>query len=170
MKPEETKSQIDQMAKDIKQTFEKAELIGAICPSPNMIATDLCNKGYSKQSEGEWEMTPNYKGDTLNAYWHRCLSDGCGYFYKDVRPYGHNFCPNCGAKMSKQKEVKDYPPYLDRPKHTRTPKERGADKPKITCLNCKHLMFSDMYGECNKQLKIVNPSDTCEYAEPNKRR
>ena len=46
-----------------------------------------------------------------------------------------------------------------------TPKERGADKPKITCLNCKHLMFSDMYGECNKQLKIVNPSDTCEFAE-----
>ena len=50
-----------------------------------------------------------------------------------------------------------------------TPKERGADKPKITCLNCKHLMFSDMYGECNKQLKIVNPSDTCEYAEPKER-
>lgn len=46
-----------------------------------------------------------------------------------------------------------------------TPKERGADKPKITCLNCKHLMFSDMYGECNKQLRIVNPTDTCEYAE-----
>ena len=50
-----------------------------------------------------------------------------------------------------------------------TPKERGADKPKITCLNCKHLMFSDMYGECNKQLKIVNPSDTCEFAEPKER-
>lgn len=50
-----------------------------------------------------------------------------------------------------------------------TPKERGADKPEITCLNCKHLMFSDMYGECNKQLKIVNPSDTCEYAEPKER-
>ena len=50
-----------------------------------------------------------------------------------------------------------------------TQKERGADKPKITCLNCKHLMFSDMYGECNKQLKIVNPSDTCEFAEPKER-
>lgn len=50
-----------------------------------------------------------------------------------------------------------------------TQKERGADKQKITCLNCKHLMFSDMYGECNKQLKIVNPSDTCEYAEPKER-
>ena len=46
-----------------------------------------------------------------------------------------------------------------------TPKERCADNPKITCLNCKHLMFSDMYGECKIQLRIVNPSDTCEYAE-----
>lgn len=51
----------------------------------------------------------------------------------------------------------------------RTPKERGADKPKVTCLNCKHFMFSDMYGECNKQLRIVNPSDTCEYLEPKER-
>ena len=50
-----------------------------------------------------------------------------------------------------------------------TPKERDADKPKITCLNCKHLMFSDMYGECNKQLRIVHPSDTCEFAEPKER-
>ena len=41
----------------------------------------------------------------------------------------------------------------------------NKSKPKVTCLNCKHLMFSDMYGECNKQLKIVHPSDTCEYAE-----
>ena len=50
-----------------------------------------------------------------------------------------------------------------------TQKERDADKQKITCLNCKHFMFSDMYGECNKQLRIVNPSDTCEYAEPKER-
>jgi hypothetical protein len=50
-----------------------------------------------------------------------------------------------------------------------TANERDADKPKITCLKCKHFMFSDMYGECNKQLRIVNPSDTCEYAEPKER-
>lgn len=53
--------------------------------------------------------------------------------------------------------------------YKRTPKERGADKQKITCLNCKHLMFSDCYGECNKQLRIVNSSDTCEYSEPKER-
>ena len=35
--------------------------------------------------------------------------------------------------------------------------------------NCKHLMFSDMYGECNKQLRIVHPSDTCEFAESKER-
>lgn len=44
--------------------------------------------------------------------------------------------------------------------------EERMPEPKITCLNCKHLMFSDCYGECNKQLRIVNPSDTCEFAEP----
>lgn len=43
---------------------------------------------------------------------------------------------------------------------------KSADQPKVTCLNCKYLMFSDCYGECNKQLRIVHPSDTCEYAEP----
>lgn len=43
--------------------------------------------------------------------------------------------------------------------------EERISKHKVTCLNCKHLMFSDMYGECNKQLRIVSPSDTCEYAE-----
>lgn len=47
-----------------------------------------------------------------------------------------------------------------------TPKE---ENPKVTCVNCKHLMFSDFYGECNKRLKIVNPSDTCEFAEPKER-
>lgn len=44
--------------------------------------------------------------------------------------------------------------------------EERITEQKNTCLNCKHFMFSDMYGECNKQLRIVNPSDTCKYAEP----
>ena len=35
-----------------------------------------------------------------------------------------------------------------------------------TCKDCKYLMFSDCYGECSKQLRIVNPKDTCQYAEP----
>lgn len=35
-----------------------------------------------------------------------------------------------------------------------------------TCYNCKHLMFSDFYGECSKAYKgIVRPWDTCEHWE-----
>ena len=56
MEHEKMKAQIKEMATDIKLTFEKAELIGAICPSPNMIATDLCNKGYSKQNKDTVEV------------------------------------------------------------------------------------------------------------------
>lgn len=73
-------------------------------------------------------------------------------------------CTKCNASM----EYRDKKSAINA-WNTRTPKESEADKPKITCLNCKHLMFSDMYGECNKQLRIVNPSDTCEYAEPKER-
>ena len=47
--------------------------------------------------------------------------------------------------------------------------EERISEQKVTCLNCKHFMFSDMYGECNKQLRIVHPSDTCEFAEPKER-
>ena len=50
-------------------------------------------------------------------------------------------------------KVLNYPPYLDRPKGT------------IYCKDCKHLMFSDFYGECNKRLILVNPRDTCSLAE-----
>jgi hypothetical protein len=42
--------------------------------------------------------------------------------------------------------------------------EQNAER-KITCKECKHLMFSDCYGECNRSLRMVNPDDTCEYAE-----
>ena len=73
-------------------------------------------------------------------------------------------CTKCSCAISAENEQDAINKW-----NSRIPKERGADKPKITCLNCKHLMFSDMYGECNKQLKIVNPSDTCEYAEPKER-
>lgn len=72
------------------------------------------------------------------------------------------FCVNADCPM-----VADYCPVPNNEGVCRY-EERISDE-KITCLNCKHLMFSDMYGECNKQLRIVNPSDTCEYAEPKER-
>lgn len=43
--------------------------------------------------------------------------------------------------------------------------EQNDDGYKITCKDCKHLTFSDCYGECNKALRIVHPDETCSYAE-----
>lgn len=35
------------------------------------------------------------------------------------------------------------------------------------CGTCKHLMFSGMYGECERgYLGIVKPDDYCSYYEP----
>ena len=36
----------------------------------------------------------------------------------------------------------------------------------VRCLECKHLMFSDCYGECSKGcMGIVSPDDFCSYGE-----
>lgn len=36
----------------------------------------------------------------------------------------------------------------------------------VHCGDCKHLMFSDCYGECSKAYKgIVNPDDWCPFGE-----
>ena len=51
--------------------------------------------------------------------------------------------------------------FLTRAEAEKALKERGE-----VCKNCKHLMFSDCYGECRKAYKgIVNPDDTCEHFE-----
>lgn len=34
------------------------------------------------------------------------------------------------------------------------------------CIECKHLMFSDMYGECKRYLCIVGPNDYCSHFQP----
>ena len=57
--------------------------------------------GYRKQSEGGW--IDNYNGTFTCTV--------CG-----GRASKMNYCGRCGAKMRKHEEVKDYPPYLDRPK------------------------------------------------------
>ena len=51
-------------------------------------------------------------------------------------------------------------------------KELLADVPTVDavevvrCRDCKHLMFSDLYGECKRgNLGIVNPDDFCSYGE-----
>lgn len=36
----------------------------------------------------------------------------------------------------------------------------------VRCKDCKHLMFSDMYGECSQaSMGIVRPDDFCSYGE-----
>lgn len=71
--------------------------------------------------------------------------------------------------------------------HNETPQEEidiclNCDKPtcrpnyckKLThiCKNCKHLVFSDCYGECGAGYKdgIVRPYDSCEHFEPRRKK
>lgn len=36
----------------------------------------------------------------------------------------------------------------------------------VRCLDCKHFMFSDCYGECGKgYMGVVRPDDFCSYGE-----
>ena len=36
----------------------------------------------------------------------------------------------------------------------------------VQCKDCKHLMFTDCYGECSKGHRgIVKPDDSCEFGE-----
>ena len=57
---------------------------------------EMLENGSRKQSEGEWETIPDYS-NALITYRHIC--GVCGCFYKDIRPYGHKYCHECGAKM-----------------------------------------------------------------------
>lgn len=43
-------------------------------------------------------------------------------------------------------------------------------KSRVHCKDCKYLDFSDMYGECSRELKIVLPDDSCDYGEPKKKK
>ena len=59
-------------------------------------------------------------------------------------------------------------PTIDRP--TRSQFKRMAVQlgyePVVHCKECKHLMFSDCYGECGAaRMGIVSPDDFCSYGE-----
>lgn len=59
-------------------------------------------------------------------------------------------------------------PTIDRP--TRSQFKRMAVQlgyePVVRCKECKHLMFSDCYGECGKgYMGIVSPCDFCSHGE-----
>lgn len=78
--------QIEEMARDIEQTgmldsYSRCEIV----------AEDLYNAGYRKQSEGEWRKDKNARtcSECGFQYWARA-----GFF---------GYCPNCGAKMKGNK-------------------------------------------------------------------
>ena len=66
-------------------------------------------------------------------------------------------------------EMKKIPTVdIDRP--TRSQFKRMAVQlgyePVVHCKECKHLMFSDCYGECGAaRMGIVRPDDFCSYGE-----
>lgn len=51
-----------------------------------------------KVRHGEWK-TDKYdiQYPLFGAYYHTC--NKCAYTYCDVRNFGYNYCPGCGAKM-----------------------------------------------------------------------
>ena len=52
---------------------------------------------HAEERHGRWD-TVFYEGNgTLASYSHICPK--CKYFYRDFHFKGHNYCPNCGAKM-----------------------------------------------------------------------
>ncbi len=87
-----SKEQIEEMSAEIREAVN-----GCSSYWSGLIAERLYSAGYRKQSEGEWETICHLRTDVFNAYSHICSK--CEYFYKDFRPVGYTYCPNCGAKM-----------------------------------------------------------------------
>ena len=83
-------NQIEEMALDIHSASSlPLELCGAL-------ATDLAEKGYHKQIEGEWIEhieKPSWLEDDVEVYYNCSV---CGTSHWSITP---PFCPNCGARM-----------------------------------------------------------------------
>ena len=45
----------------------------------------------------QWDTVAYERHRTISAYSHSCPE--CKYVYGDIKFKGHNYCPNCGAKM-----------------------------------------------------------------------
>ena len=64
-----------------------------------------------------------------------------------VIPEGRQVCIICGLKTNYKQSTSDVVEV-------------------VHCKNCKHLMFSDFYGECSKgYMGIVSPDDYCSRGE-----
>ena len=72
------------------------------------------------------------------------------------------------GEPGKARKLIEDAPTIDRP--TRSQFKRMAVQlgyeQVVHCKECKHLMFSDCYGECGKgHMGIVSPYDFCSYGE-----
>jgi hypothetical protein len=83
----------EQIIEEIENTLitisEKPIMIRGLEHWADVIAEELYNAGYRKQSEGEWVYRENEFG---NAYYACSICD-CQTRYKE------NYCSSCGAKM-----------------------------------------------------------------------
>ena len=89
--------QIEEMAKVIGYTYTVAKGVGAVYPSPKMVAIDLYEAGYRKQSEGEWIWTENGDED-YEQFWICSVCNEKSYIET-------KFCSECGAKMKGERDV-----------------------------------------------------------------
>lgn len=49
---------------------------------------------------GKWETTDvTQEWDKVQRFGHFHNNPNCKFFYSDEDPNGHDYCPNCGAKM-----------------------------------------------------------------------
>ena len=90
--------QIAEMANDYYEIMLKAsKSFGTMSQGVSKFyARHLYEKGYRKQSEGEW--IDQYQGQYANQLY-KCSVCGETAFHDDKRWFLTNFCPNCGAKM-----------------------------------------------------------------------
>ena len=90
------KDQIEEMTKDLfdmECKGMKCDTCDGYCCEYRMQAEALYNAGYRKQSEGEW----GFDGMSWTC-------SECGeYATKGIKT---NYCPNCGARMTKGDEWK----------------------------------------------------------------
>ena len=72
------------------------------------------------------------------------------------------------GEPGKARKLIEDAPTIDRPTRSqfkRMAVQLGYEKV-VHCKDCKHVMFSDCYGECGAaRMGIVGPDDFCSYGE-----
>lgn len=74
---------------DIETFNDKLTIIEQITNAPTVDAAEVVHS--------QWDTVFYESHGTLASYSHLCPV--CKYFYRDLRFKGHNYCPDCGAKM-----------------------------------------------------------------------